>query len=105
MAKKRRIPVKSFETVQDFQQFIHCEKDWMYSKIYEGIMEAFLSNLDSADVLEAKIEETMDLISIKSDREEWIYSLSLAIEWYESEEMYEKCADILNLIKKIQINL
>ena len=102
MAKRRRIPVKSFETSKEFQEFIDIEKDWMYSKIYEGIKEAFLNNEEQADILDAKIEETMSLISMKSDKGEWIKSLNLAINWYESNELYEKCAIFLKLVKKIK---
>lgn len=102
MAKKRRIPVKSFETNKAFQDFIDIEKDWMYSRIIEAITEAYDLSQDHADVMEAKITESMSIISMKSDRSEWTTSLNLALKWYESEERYEDCVKLVKLISNIK---
>lgn len=103
MAKKRRrIPVKSFETNKEFQDFIAIEKDWMYNRIIEAITEAYDLSQDYADVMEAKITESMSIISMKSDRSEWVTSLTLALKWYESEERYEDCAKLMKLITNVK---
>jgi hypothetical protein len=99
---RRRIPVKSFETNREFRDFIDEEKEWMYTRIVESIKDAYDRSLDQADVMEAKITESMSVISMKSDRSEWITSLKLALSWYESVEKYEKCAELVSLIKDIE---
>ena len=99
---KRKIPVKSFLTNEEFQSFIESEKDWLFSHIIRAIEKAFFENLEAAEIMEAKISETMNKITMRSERHEWITSLTLALKWYESGERYEKCAKILNLINSIK---
>jgi hypothetical protein len=99
---KRRIPVKSFDTNKEFQDFIDVEKEWMYNRIVSAIREAYDLSQDYADIMEAKISESMSIISMKSDRDEWCVSLNLALKWYESQEKYEICADLVKLISNIQ---
>lgn len=105
MVKKRKLmimPQKTFESNLSFQMFINDEKLWMYDRIYESIEEAFRSGNKIAHVLEAKIEDTMSIVSINSDVSEWVSSLNLAIDWYIAEELYEKCAKVRDLIKEIE---
>lgn len=99
------VPQKIFESNEKFQLFIQNEKDWMYSRIVEAINVAFNTNNSQAYVMEAKIEDTMSIISINSHRDEWVSSLKLAMEWYITQEMYEKCKEIHDLIIKISAEL
>ena len=99
---KRRIPVKHFLTSEEFQNFIESERDWMYTHIISSIEKAFFEGSDYAEIMQAKISETMSTITMKSERYEWVTSLKLAMKWYEDEEKYERCAEILKLIKSIQ---
>jgi len=102
MAKRDKTPVKSFDTNNHFQSFIETEKDWMYTRIFEAITEANEKSEDFASIMEAKISETMSIITMKSYRSEWITSLNLAIKWYEKTENFEFCSKILKLIKSIR---
>jgi protein-arginine kinase activator protein McsA len=104
MGKSRKmiVPQKIFESNEGFQSFIDAEKAWMYNRIVEAITESFKSGKNIANILEAKIENTMSLITVNSDMNEWVESLNLAMEWYVSEENYEKCVEIRDLIKSIQ---
>jgi hypothetical protein len=99
---KRRIPVKHFPTNEEFQNFIESEKDWMYTHIINSIEKAFFEGSDYAEIMEAKISASMSTITMKSQRYEWVTSLKLAMKWYEDEEKYERCIEILKLIKSIQ---
>jgi hypothetical protein len=104
MAKRRRkTPVKSFSTSLELQEFIDVEKEWMYNRIVEAIEDSYYRSTDTAEVFEAKIAESHSIIYMRSDREEWTNSLSLALDWYESEEMYEKCSKVLKLINDIKV--
>lgn len=96
------VPQKSFDTNDSFQMFLDEEKSWMYDRIFEAIMEAFMTGQKKAHILEAKIEDTMSVIAINSDMAEWVTSLDLARVWYESVERYEDCAAVRDLIKSIQ---
>jgi len=99
---KRRIPVKSFATNEDFQEFIEREKEWMYTQITKAIEIAFFESAEYADIMEVKITETMSKIQMRSENSEWLTSLKLAMNWYEREENYERCGELLKLIKSIE---
>jgi hypothetical protein len=99
---KRKIPVKHFLTNEEFQNFIESERDWMYTHIIEAIEKAFFEESEYAEIMEAKISETMSKIVMKSESYEWVTSLKLAMKWYEEEEKYERCGEILKLINGIQ---
>lgn len=105
MARKPKsvsVPQKFFETKEEFQTFVENEREWMYTRIVEAIEHAFKSGQIEAHIFEARIEETMSVIAMNSELEEWETSLSLAMKWYEEQEQYEKCAKILKLIKEIR---
>lgn len=97
--------MKSFDTNKDFQEFIDKEKAWMYGRIVEAITEAHEFSYDYADIMDAKISESMSIISMRSDRDEWTTSLKLALQWYEKIEEYEKCATLVKLIKSIESSI
>ena len=98
---KLKVPLKYFDTKKDFQDFIDQEKEWMYSRIFEAIKYAESNGYEEAHILEAKIEESMSVIMMNSERSDWDNSLSLAIKWYEKQEQYEKCSEIVVLLKRI----
>lgn len=100
--KKMVVPQKTFDSTKSFQSFIETEKEWMYERIYESIKSAHNTGGPMAFVLEAKIEDSMSIVSIKSDEDEWVNTLSIALEWYINQEMYEKCAQLRDLISEIQ---
>jgi len=104
MAKRRKIeiPKKIFETKQDFEIFVESERKWMYDRILEAIKTAYSRGETEAVIFEAKIEESMTVIVMNSDLEDWINSLSLALKWYENEEEYEVCSEITKLIDNIK---
>jgi hypothetical protein len=103
MAKKSvKVPQKFFETKDEFQTFVENEKEWMYTRIVEAIEQAFRNGQIEAHIFEARIEETMSVIAMNSEMEEWEKSLSLAMAWYEKQEKYESCAKILKLINEIR---
>lgn len=102
MAKKIKIPVKTFLTKADFQEFVENEKEWFYTRIIESIIDACVRNEKLAHVVEAKIEETFSTIEFTSDSSEWKRSLKLALSWFEKEEQYEKCALVFELLEKLE---
>ena len=105
MAKTVKVPQKFFETNQDFQDFVENEREWMYNRIVESIEYSFRNGYDIAPILEAKIEDTMKVICMNSESEEWVKSLSLALKWNEEQENYEKCSSIFELIEEIKKEL
>lgn len=101
---KKRTPLKHFKSGEDFQTFIDTEQSWMYERIIEAIHDAHSSSKNCANILEAKIQESDSVIMMKSEKIDWKTTLDLAIEWYVSQENYEKCAEIVKLEKQIFIN-
>lgn len=102
MAKRIKVPQKSFETKDDFQFFVENEKEWFYSRIVEAITDSYLAKDKVAHVIKAKIEETLSIVEFTSEYGEWERSLNLAIKWFESQENYEMCTVAFNLIEKIK---
>lgn len=104
MAKKNqmRAPQRVFPNQEAFTTFVENEKEWMYNRIVEAIHDAFLNGKTKAFILEAKIEDTMDVFHVDSAMEEWDYSLGLALEFNTIKENYEKCSDIVKLKKSIK---
>lgn len=102
MAKRKITPLKKFDTNQDLQEFIDQEKAWMYGRIVEAIISAHNNLEDRAVILEAKIRETMSVVTMNADKSEWTNSLSLALKWYESVEEFEKCSEVIKLLEHIK---
>lgn len=102
MAKRIKVPQKSFDTKDDFQFFVENEKEWFYSRIIEAITDSYEKKDRIAHIVKAKIVETMSIVEFTSEYSEWERSLNLAIKWYVSQEKYEMCTVALNLIGKIK---
>lgn len=100
---KNKVPQKYFITEKEFQNFISNEKGWMYNRIVEAIEHSFSNDQITANIMEANIEESMNTMFMDSDFSEWDKSLKLALSWYESQEDYERCSVIFELIEKIKI--
>ena len=98
-----KVPQKFFETREEFQEFIETQKEWMYNRIVESIEDSFNRGFITAQIVEARIEESMSIIAINSEDFEWITSLKLAMKWNEEQERYETCAKIQKLIEDIKI--
>lgn len=99
---KLKVPLKYFDTKEEFQAFIDKEKEWMYNRIFEAIKYAESNSFEEAHILEAKIEETMSVVMMNSERSDWVNSLSLAMAWFESQERYERCSEILTILKRLK---
>lgn len=97
-----KVPLKYFDTKIQFQDFIDKEKAWMYNRIVEAIKHAEAHSFEEAHILEAKIEDSMSVIMMNTERADWNDSLTLALRWYEKQEDYERCAEIVGIIKKIR---
>jgi hypothetical protein len=104
MAKKTqlKVPLKTFATKEEFQAFVTNEKEWMYNRIVDAISLSYKKGWLEAKIMEARIEETMSVITMNSEMDDWVESLSLALKWYENQEKYEKCSEILTMIKEIK---
>jgi hypothetical protein len=104
MAKKQqmKVPLKTFATKEEFQSFVNSEKEWMYNRIVESISYSFKKGWLEAKIMEARIEDSMSVITMNSDLDDWVESLTLALRWYESVEKYEKCSEIFKMIKEVK---
>ncbi len=102
MAKRIKVPQKSFETKDDFQFFVENEKEWFYTRIIEAITDSFERKERVAHIVKAKIEETASIVEFTSECSEWERSLNLALKWYETQEKYEMCTIAFNLLEKIK---
>lgn len=102
MAKKVKVPQKSFETKDEFQHFVETEREWFYNRVVEAISEAHENGETVTSIIKAKIVETMSVVEFTSDISEWDRSLGLAISWFEKQENYEKCSSIFNLKEEVK---
>lgn len=95
------IPIKEFETEDEYQVFLETEREWLYNIIVNSIAYSIELNLDEADIFEARINELSSAIFMSSSRKEWKRSLSLALNWFSGDEQYERCVEIQNLLSKL----
>lgn len=91
-----------FRSRKDFQEFLEDEKEEMYTTIWKAIDEAHGSGRREAYVAEIYLEEEGVYIDMTSEMHEWEGSLSLALNYFASEEQYEICAKIKALIDSIE---
>ena len=66
-----------------------------------SITEGWKNNEDIVRVAEFHILEDMHIMSIDMDRADWLESLTLALDFYEEIEDYEKCIDVKGLIEEM----
>lgn len=103
---KVKIPEKYFRTKEDFQYFLESKeiptREWMHGRIVQSIRNAFKKGQQTADIFDARIEETMSTIRMTSEREDWTTSLDLALQWNIEVERYETCSEIKKLIEDIE---
>lgn len=90
-----------FETINDFEIAIE-EGDFRIAKI---IVETIIDNINTKKkniyVMNFYIEETGESLDFTISRENFADTLEKNIKFYEREELYEMCAVIQNLIKKL----
>jgi hypothetical protein len=91
----RTLQFKDRSTLEDF---IKNEREQMYEMILESIEYAFVMNEEIAEVCTMHVVKENVYIDMISRREEWKESLSLALEYYVTEEKYEMCSVVKNLI-------
>lgn len=99
-----RITMKSYEfqSREEFKLFLDECKEEMYTLIWESIEVAVYRGETSAYIAEVFLLDEEVYIDIVSERDEWIRTLTLALEWFEREEFYEKCGDIKRLMEEIE---
>lgn len=90
-----------FKSRKHFQEFLEEEKEQMYTTIWKSIDEAHAMGRREAYVAEIYLEEESVYIDMTSEKHEWKGSLSLALDYFSSEEKYEICAEIKALIDSI----
>jgi hypothetical protein len=93
--------ILEFENRKDLEKFILTQKEQMYELIIDAITYANDTGEDIAEVCTMHVLEEGVYIDMISKSEEWKESLSLALAYYVSEEKYETCAIIKNLIDSI----
>jgi hypothetical protein len=102
MAKRIKVPQKSFDTKDDFQYFVENEREWFYNRVVEAITDAHERGETIASIVKAKIVETMSVVEFTSDIKEWERSLGLALAWFEKQENYEMCSIIFKLNEDVK---
>lgn len=91
-----------FSNEEDEKNFLINQKWLIHSLIIEGVKQSIKERLDEI-VLFRIINPTSNFIMVSElKKDDWESSLSKSLEYFESVEEYEKCADIKKLLKKIK---
>lgn len=85
-----------FSTLKDGKEFIANRKNkkTVFKSLIEDIKDALIFDLDFITIFRYE-KENMHHFLYKDD---WLKSLNNAIEYFESEEEYEECIEIRDLI-------
>lgn len=91
-----------FSNEEDEKNFLINQKWLIHSLIIEGVKLSIKERLDEI-VLFRIINPISNFIMVSElKKDDWESSLSKSLEYFESVEEYEKCADIKKLLKKIK---
>ena len=88
-----------FSNEEDEKNFLINQKWLIHSLIIEGVKQSIKERLDEI-VLFRIINPISNFIMVSElKKDDWESSLSKSLEYFESVEEYEKCADIKKLLK------
>ena len=93
-----------FKDKEEFDDFFfgpNAEKDRIYDAIVDQIEESIELNGESALFAEVVIKGDPLMIYLTLPHYNWLDSLQNALKYYEEREDYEKCIDIVSIIKKL----
>ena len=91
-----------FSNEEDEKDFLKNQKWLIHTLIIEGVKKSIKDGLDEI-VLFRIINPISNFIMVSElKKDDWESSLSKSLEYFESVEEYEKCADIKKLLKKIK---
>jgi len=91
-----------FSNEEDEKNFLINQEWLIHSLIIEGVKQSIKERLDEI-VLFRIINPISNFIMVSElKKDDWESSLSKSLEYFESVEEYEKCADIKKLLKKIK---
>lgn len=88
--------------IESVNEFLITEQELMFSEIIKEIFISHENGLNEAIICEFTLEVNDNLIVIDSKKETWVYSLSIALDYYESVENFEECDRINKLINQIR---
>ena len=91
----------NFESREQLTEYVEAQREEMYEMIVNGIDQAYAMGADVADIVTFYIEDEDVYIDMVSERNDWKKSLTLALDYYVSVEMYEKCVKLKALIERL----
>jgi len=93
----KNIYLDSFEEMSDY---LKTNKELFFGLIIEGVKQSIKDEIELIDIIHFFIKDTKIVIQVKKD--DWNATLSMALEYFESVEDYEKCMEIKTLINNIK---
>jgi hypothetical protein len=85
----------------DEKDFLKNKKWLIHSLIIESVKKSISENLDSIVVFRIINPISNFVMTSEIKKSDWVVSLEKSLKYYESVEEYEKCEEVINLIKKI----
>jgi hypothetical protein len=90
-----------FFNKDDEKDFLKNKKWLIHSLIIESIKKSISENLDSVVVFRIINPVSNFIMTTEMKKSDWVVSLEKSLKYYESVEEYEKCEEVINLLKKI----
>lgn len=90
-----------FSNEEDEKDFLKNRKWLIHSLIVESVKKSFEEDLDSIVVFRIINPISNFIMTTEIKKTDWLNSLEKSLKYYESEEEYEKCKEITDLIGKI----
>jgi hypothetical protein len=90
-----------FFNKDDEKDFLKNKKWLIHSLIIESVKKSISENLDSIVVFKIINPISNFIMTTEMKKSDWVVSLEKSLKYYESVEEYEKCEEVINLLKKI----
>jgi len=95
----------NFEDREEFEEFFfgpEAQKEYIFDSIVVQIEEALENKKKWATFAEIFFSGDPVAVYLDLPKKNWIESLENAINYYESEDLFEKCIKVSNIIKKLE---
>ncbi len=90
-----------FKTYEEFNDYLITNKNEVFDDVINVINENYFKDVDKVTIAKVLIIENSEIVPIEILKSRFFESLKKAQLYYETIEEYEKCLEVINLIKKM----
>ncbi len=97
------VPKLKYSQYSKFEQALDSRDFYLTSIMVESILDAKFKNKTIATIFEVYFEDGTESYILTLKRKDWRNTLIKCLPDYEKKELYEKCAEMKQLIDELEI--